>query len=48
MRSAVCAASQLPGKGPTDVDVAPVPARSLQHEGGVTSCIVGGRRVLQV
>ena len=25
-RSAMCAASQLPGRGPTDVDVAPVPA----------------------
>ena len=25
--SAVRAASQLPGRGPTDVDVAPVPAR---------------------
>ena len=24
----MCAASQLLGKGPTDVDVAPVPARS--------------------
>ena len=24
-RSAMCAASQLPGRGPTDVDVAPVP-----------------------
>ena len=27
VRSAMCAASQLPGRGPTDVDVAPVPAR---------------------
>ena len=27
MRSAMRAASQLSGKGPTDVDVAPVPAR---------------------
>ena len=27
VRSAVCAASQLPRRGPTDVDVAPVPAR---------------------
>ena len=27
MRSAMRAASQLPGRGPTDVDVAPVPAR---------------------
>ena len=26
MRSAMCAASQLSGRGPTDVDVAPVPA----------------------
>ena len=26
VRSAMCAASQLPGRGPTDVDVAPVPA----------------------
>ena len=26
VRSAMCAASQLSGKGPTDVDVAPVPA----------------------
>ena len=25
-RSAICAASQLPGRGPTNVDVAPVPA----------------------
>ena len=25
MRSAMCAESQLPGRGPTDVDVAPVP-----------------------
>ena len=25
VRSAMCAASQLPGRGPTDVDVAPVP-----------------------
>ena len=25
-RSAISAASQLPGRGPTDVDVAPVPA----------------------
>ena len=27
MRSAMHAASQIPGRGPTDVDVAPVPAR---------------------
>ena len=27
VRSAIHAASQLPGRGPTDVDVAPVPAR---------------------
>ena len=27
MRSAMCAASQLSGRGPSDVDVAPVPAR---------------------
>ena len=27
VRSAMRAASQLPGKGPTDVDVAPAPAR---------------------
>ena len=27
VRSAMRAASQLPGRGPTDVDVAPVPAR---------------------
>ena len=27
VRSAMCAASQLSGRGPTDVDVAPVPAR---------------------
>ena len=27
VRSAMCAASQLPGKGPTDVDYAPAPAR---------------------
>ena len=27
VRSAMCAASQLPGRGPTDVDLAPVPAR---------------------
>ena len=27
VRSAMCAASQLPRRGPTDVDVAPVPAR---------------------
>ena len=27
VRSALGAASQLPGRGPTDVDVAPVPAR---------------------
>ena len=26
VRSAIRAASQLPGRGPTDVDVAPVPA----------------------
>ena len=26
VRSAMCAASQLPGRRPTDVDVAPVPA----------------------
>ena len=26
VRSAMCAASQLPGRGPTDVAVAPVPA----------------------
>ena len=26
MRSAMCAASQLPGRGPTVVDMAPVPA----------------------
>ena len=26
-RSALCAASQLPGEGPTDVEDAPVPAR---------------------
>ena len=26
MRSAMHAASQLPGRGPTDVDVAPVPS----------------------
>ena len=26
MRSAMCAASQLPGRGPTDVDDAPSPA----------------------
>ena len=28
VRSAICAASQLSGSGPTDVDVAPVPACS--------------------
>ena len=27
VRSAMCAASQLPGRGPTFVDMAPVPAR---------------------
>ena len=27
VRSAMCTASRLPGRGPTDVDVAPVPAR---------------------
>ena len=27
VRSAMCAASQLPGRGPTVVDIAPVPAR---------------------
>ena len=27
VRSQIRAASQLPGRGPTDVDVAPVPAR---------------------
>ena len=27
VRSAMCAASQLPGRVPTDVDVSPVPAR---------------------
>ena len=27
VRSAMCAASQLPGRGPTDVDDAPAPAR---------------------
>ena len=27
VRSALCVASQLPGKGPTDVDDAPAPAR---------------------
>ena len=27
VRSAMCAASQLSGRGPTDVDVAPEPAR---------------------
>ena len=27
VRSAMLAASQLPGRGPTDVDIAPVPAR---------------------
>ena len=27
VRSAMCAASQLPGKGPTDVDDAPAPTR---------------------
>ena len=27
VRSALCAASQLPGKGPTDVDDVPAPAR---------------------
>ena len=27
VKSAIRAASQLPGRGPTDVDVAPVPAR---------------------
>ena len=26
VRSAMCAASQLPGKGPTDVDITPLPA----------------------
>ena len=26
VRSAMCAANKLPGRGPTDVDVAPVPA----------------------
>ena len=26
VRSAMCAASQLPGRGPTDMDIAPVPA----------------------
>ena len=26
VRSAMCPASKLPGRGPTDVDVAPVPA----------------------
>ena len=27
VRSDMCAASQLPGRGPTDVEVAPLPAR---------------------
>ena len=27
VRSAMCAARQIPGKGPTDVDDAPAPAR---------------------
>ena len=28
MKSAMCAASQLPGRGPTDVDFAPASARN--------------------
>ena len=31
VRSAMCAARQLPGKGPTDVDDAPAPARKLKN-----------------
>ena len=31
MRSAMLAASQLPGRGPTDVDDAPAPARLLKN-----------------
>ena len=32
MRSAMRAASQLSGRGPTDVDVAPVPARKSDYD----------------
>ena len=31
VKSAMQAASQLPGRGPTDVDVAPVPGRSSRN-----------------
>ena len=27
VRTTICATSQLPGRGPTDMDVAPVPVR---------------------
>ena len=32
MRTAMPAASQLPGKGPTDVDDAPAPARNQKSD----------------
>ena len=32
MRSAMCASSQLPGRGPTDVDAAPVPAKKSDDD----------------
>ena len=32
MRSAMYAASKLPGRGPTDMDVALVPARYLKNQ----------------
>ena len=32
MRSAMCAASQLPGKGPTDVDDAPAPNQKSDYD----------------
>ena len=49
VRSAMRAASQLPGKGPTDVDDAPAPARKSkirlgERSGSVVECSTRDRR----
>ena len=40
MRSAMRAASQLPGKGPTDVDDAPAPAQYYDYDIGTFTLVI--------
>ena len=46
MRSAMCAANQLSGRGPTDVDVAPVPEHNQKFDYHIYDPLLSGVMVV--